>query len=73
MPATGIFYLQDIKKTGNYPLIGAFVNLQIKTASIFIRVDHLNAGIGSRTYYGAYGYPLQGRTLKFGVNWTLID
>jgi hypothetical protein len=73
MPATGIFYLQDIKKTGNYPLVSAFVNLQIKTASLFIRVDHLNAGMGSRTYYGAYGYPLQGRTLKFGVNWTLID
>jgi len=73
MPATGIFYLQDEKQTGGYPLLGVFVNLQIKTASLFIRVDHLNAGIGERNYYGAYGYPLQGRTLKFGVNWSLTD
>lgn len=73
MPATGVFYIQNEKKIGNYPLASIFVNLQIKTASLFIRIDHLNAGIGERNYYGAYGYPLQGRTLKFGVNWSLTD
>lgn len=73
MPATGIFYLQNEKKIGNYPMAGLFINLKIKAASLFIRIDHLNAGIGKRSYYGAYGYPLQGRTLKFGVNWPLTD
>ncbi len=74
MPATGIFYVQDNKKIGNYPVAGAFVNLKIKSkATLFIRLDHFNAGIGERNYYGAYHYPINGRTFKFGVNWDLVD
>jgi hypothetical protein len=38
-----------------------------------IRLDHFNAGIGTRDYYGAWRYPLQGRTLKIGVKWDLAD
>lgn len=74
MPATGIFYVQDEKKTGNYPVAGAFINMKIKSkATLFIRLDHFNAGIGERIYYGSYQYPLNGRTFKFGVNWDLVD
>ena len=36
-------------------------------------IDHANAGIGERTYYGAYHYPLPGRTFKFGVRWDLTE
>jgi hypothetical protein len=71
MPATGIFYIQDEKEIGQYPMLGVYVQLKIKTALLHIRLDHFNAGISERTYYGAYRYPLQGRTLKFGVNWRM--
>ena len=74
MPATGIFYVQTEKKIGNTPLIGVFVNMTIKSkACLFIRLDHANAGIGERTYYGALHYPLPGRTFKFGITWDLVD
>jgi hypothetical protein len=73
MPATAVFYLQDDRKTGGFPMLGFFVDLKIKTAVISLRLDHFNAGIGSREYYGAYRYPLQGRTLKIGVTWNLND
>ncbi|MFM7078567.1 MAG: putative porin, partial [Bacteroidota bacterium] len=73
MPATAVFYLQDFKKTGGFPMLGLFVDLKIKTAVISLRLDHFNSGIGNRAYYGSYRYPLQGRTLKIGVAWNLID
>lgn len=73
MPATGVFYLQDNRKTGGFPMLGAFADLKIKTAILTIRLDHFNAGIGAREYYGAWRYPLQGRTLKIGVKWDLAD
>lgn len=74
MPATGTFYIQEEKQIGNYPQFGAFVNLNIKSkARLFIRLDHFNAGLSTRTYYGAYHYPLPGRTFKFGVSWDLVD
>ncbi|MFM8949275.1 MAG: putative porin, partial [Bacteroidota bacterium] len=73
MPATGVFYLQDNRKTGGFTMFGAFADLKIKTAILTIRLDHLNAGIGNREYYGSWRYPLQGRTLKIGVKWDLAD
>jgi len=73
MPATGVFYLQDNRKTGGFPMLGAFADLKIKTAILTIRLDHFNAGIGTRDYYGAWRYPLQGRTLKIGVKWDLAE
>jgi len=74
MPASGIFYVQNEKEFGNYPQLGAFINLNIKSkARLFIRLDHFNAGLTERQYYGAYHYPLPGRTFKFGVSWDLVD
>jgi hypothetical protein len=73
MPATGTFFLQNEKQLGGFPMFGVFADLKIKTATITIRVDHLNAGMGTREYYGAWRYPLQGRSLKIGVRWMLVD
>ena len=73
MPATGVFYIQDEKKIGNYPRLGAFVNLKIKTASLFLKLENFNAGLTERTYYGALHYPSPGRTFKFGISWDFKD
>ena len=73
MPATGVFYIQDEKKIGNYPRLGAFVNLKIKTASLFFKLENFNAGLTERTYYGALHYPSPGRTFKFGISWDFKD
>ncbi len=73
MPATAVFYLQDTRKTGGFPMLGLFADMIIKSAVITLRLDHFNAGMGTREYYGSWRYPLQGRTLKIGVRWILSD
>jgi hypothetical protein len=57
MPATGQFYVQTEKKTGNYPFLDFFVSMQIRTVRVFIKYEHLNSGYPSNRYYFAPGYP----------------
>lgn len=73
MPATSQFYLQNEKKTGNYPYVDFFINLQIKRARIFFKSDHINAGLSGGNYYMVPHYPMPGRALKFGVSWMFYD
>ncbi|HEX5003584.1 MAG TPA: putative porin [Bacteroidia bacterium] len=73
MPATGNFYVQDQKKTGDYPFIDLYVNMGLGTAILFIKIEHLNSGFSTRDYYAAYHYPMTGRAFKFGVVWNLVD
>ena len=73
MPATRQFYLQTTTLTGNYPLIDAFINLQIKRANIFAKLTHLNQGFSGHNYYSIPDYPLQGRAFKVGISWKFYD
>lgn len=73
MPATRQFYLQNDKQLKSYPQFDIFVNLQIKRANIFIKYQHINAGLISYSYYNIPGYPLQDRALKFGISWKFYD
>ena len=73
MPATGQFYLQDGKRTGNYPYIDVYAAFRVKGARFFFKLDHAFAGLFGNTYYGAAHYPLNGRTFKFGVDWAFLD
>jgi hypothetical protein len=73
MPATGQFYLQDGKRYGNYPYIDVYAAFRVKGARFFFKLDHAFAGLLGNTYYGAAHYPLNGRTFKFGVDWTFLD
>ncbi len=70
IPATGQFYVQHEVKVGDYPYLGVFLNMKIKTARIFFKVEHVNAGIGERTYFYMPHYPTPPRTLKFGIIWS---
>jgi hypothetical protein len=73
MPATMQFYLQNEKQIGNYPFIDLFLNAQIRMVRVFIKVDHVNAGLSGTQYLQAPGYPLSGRTFKLGVSWRFYD
>lgn len=73
MPATGQFYLQDGKRYGNYPHLDVYAAFRVKGARFFFKLDHAFAGLLGNTYYGAAHYPLNGRTFKFGVDWTFLD
>lgn len=73
IPATAVFNLQNEKKIGNYPLMNVFLNLHLKRARFYIKLDHLNSGLMNRYYYSFLHYPTYGRTLKFGISWNFYD
>lgn len=70
-PVLGVFHNQDIRKYGNCPYVDAFVNIQWKKASIFIKVINLNMGWPNKSadYFSAAGYIAPQRAVKFGITW----
>lgn len=73
MPATSQFYLQNIKKYGNYPFIDFYICARIKTVRIFFKIDHLNSGLMGNNYILTPGYPINDRSFKLGVSWRFFD
>ncbi len=69
MPATGEFYTQLDKQTGNYPFCDVFVSIQIKTVRLFVKYENVNSGYPSSAYYLATHYPAPDRSLKLGLTW----
>lgn len=73
IPATGVFNLQNEKDVGNYPLISVFLNLHLKRARFYLKMDHINSGLMNNYYYTILHYPAYGRILKFGISWNFYD
>ena len=76
MPVTGLFFLQENQKIGNYPFFDFFLNLQIKRARIFVQTDGLNTVfkkyIGKENFM-VYRYPTNDFRMKFGISWAFYD
>ena len=72
-PATRQFTLQYQEKTGNYLYIDVFLNLKIKRAFLFLKLDHAAAGLMGYKYYSTPHYPAADRAFKFGVSWIFHD
>ena len=76
MPSSGMFYVQEEQKLGNYPFFDAFLNLQINRARIFIKTEGLNTLFNNmlgKEYFMVYRYPLTEMRVKFGVSWAFYD
>lgn len=73
MPANRVFYLQNESKTDNYPFIDLFINIKIKRALIYLKMDHLNSGIMGYNYFLIPHYPMSDRAVKFGVSWSFYN
>ncbi len=70
-PVLGVFHNQDERKYGNCPYIDAFINIQWKKASIFIKAVNINMGWPNKSadYFSAAGYIGPQRAIKFGITW----
>ena len=70
-PVLGVFHNQDVHEYGNCPYIDAFVNIQWKRASIFIKIVNVNMGWPNKSadYFSASGYIEPQRAIKFGIHW----
>ena len=70
-PVLGVFHSQNTTKYGGCPYIDAFVNVQWKRVSIFVK--YMNANMGwpnkSADYFTADGYIATQRAIKFGITW----
>ncbi len=60
-------------KLGNYPIVNAYANVHIKHTRFFVMMSHVNAGQGSKNYFLAPHYPLNGRIFRFGVSWNFFN
>jgi len=73
-PALGNFFNNNSSnKLGNYPYINVFVNLKLKRARFFVKIEHLNYHWQKANYSMIDGYPMPPRSLKFGILWSFYD
>ena len=70
-PVLGVFHNQNERKYGNCPYLDAFVNIQWKRVSVFVKVVNVNMGWPSKStdYFSADGYINTQRAIKFGISW----
>ena len=70
-PAVGVFHNQNERKYGNCPYIDAFVNIQWKRVSVFVKAVNVNMGwpCKKNDYFSADGYINTQRAFKFGISW----
>ena len=70
-PVVGVFHNQNERMYGNCPYIDAFVNIQWKRVSVFVKAVNINMGWPSKTadYFSADGYINTQTAFKFGISW----
>lgn len=81
MPAISQFYLQNNFLLNDYILIDLFINVKIRNARLFARMNQINSFFGTNApniisssgYYISPGYVAPSNFLTFGVTWMLFD
>ena len=70
-PVLGVFHNQHERQYGNCPYIDAFVNVQWKRVSVFVKFVNVNMGWPCKQadYFSADGYINTQRAFKFGISW----
>jgi hypothetical protein len=70
-PVVGVFHNQHERQYGNCPYIDAFVNVQWKRVSLFVKFVNVNMGWPCKKadYFSADGYINTQRAFKFGISW----
>jgi hypothetical protein len=72
-PVTASFYLQNHITTGNYPFIDLQLSARIKTVKIFVRLRNVNQRWPDVPYFTTPHYPLQDRSVQFGISWNFLN
>ncbi|PIF06230.1 MAG: hypothetical protein CSA36_02610 [Draconibacterium sp.] len=72
-PATGLFYLQNEKKYGNYPYLDAYASLRLKRTTVFFKMMNAGTRFVSGEYITAPHYPMPRSTFRLGISWAFYD
>lgn len=67
-PALAQFYNQDEKTIGDYPMMDAFLNIQLKRIKFFVKLQNFNSQWTEQNYYSAVSYPYNPMQIKFGLS-----
>lgn len=73
MPAVSQFYLQNSRTVGSYTYIDPWVSFRIKPVRVFIKAEHVNAGLMGRKYFLLDHYVHNDMALKIGMSWLFND
>lgn len=68
-PATSQFYLQDEMKATFYPVTDVFVNIKVRSARLFAKMENLSQEWWQPGYYTALNYPAPDKVVKLGISW----
>jgi hypothetical protein len=73
-PTTRLFYLQNSNSIGNYPVVDPYFAGVVKTATFFLKFEHVNQDWTNNTgYYYTPNYPITLRSFRFGVRWRFYN
>jgi hypothetical protein len=72
-PATGLFYLQNEKKYGNYPYIDVYANLRLKRTRVFFKMINIGTNFLDTEYMTTPHYPMPRSSFRFGISWLFYD
>ncbi|MDD4424372.1 MAG: hypothetical protein PHS40_00440, partial [Mariniphaga sp.] len=72
-PATGMFYLQNTEKIGNFPYMDAYASLRLKRTRVFFKLINFGTEFVKREYFTTPGYPMNRMTFRLGVAWAFYD
>lgn len=72
-PVIGDFVVQNNVKVGNFPMFDFFLNAKIKTAQIYLNIDHFNSSITGYKYYNTPTYPYRDLTFRLGMKWNFFN
>ena len=73
-PATRMFFLQNDRLVGNYPVIDPFISAVIKRATFFAKYEHVNQDIFSQYgFYYTQHYPISLSSFRIGIRWRFYD
>lgn len=73
MPVVQQFYLQNDFAVTPYLVTDLFINAKIQRAKIFLKLNNVTQGIGSKGYFTVPFYPGQRRLFEFGLIWQFFD
>ena len=75
-PIIGQYVVQDTDsriKTGNYPIVNAYVNFHLKRTRFYVMASHLNYRSGKGFPFLVPHYPLNRMVLRLGVSWNFVN
>ena len=72
-PSTGLFYLQNEQKLGDYPYIDVYASLRLKRTRVFFKLINIGTKFMDTGYFTAPHYPMNRMTFRLGVSWAFYD